>query len=276
MRVFQLCDILNNFGKIDSKAISEQNISDIKDSIVILNKSFLNRVKINDLNILKKKGNLICADYIDDKPSQVVLEKVDVLIASSIKQYLFYLKSYPNKLSHLITHHTDPRLKLVSQKLNQFKIGYFGETINAKFGKELKKVIDIIGIDTKNSNDQSWMNVIGNYNAHYLVRNNRSIDGFKPFLKGFTASKYKSNILAFEKDGDALFYLTKDYPYLLRDSSLNSIKNGIDHMKESFLSKDWFEGIEIMKSVQDRCSNQFIINEIKSLYKINCLIPKEI
>ena len=81
--------------------------------------------------------------------------------------------------------------------------------------------------------------------------------------------------MAYEEDGDALFYLTKDYPYLLTDSSLNSIKNGIDYMKESFLSKDWFDGIEIMKSVQDRCSNQFIINEIKSLYKINYLIPKE-
>ena len=199
-------------------------------------------MKINDLNILKKKGNLICADYIDDKPSQVVLEKVDVLIASSIKQYLFYLKSYPTKLSHLITHHTDPRLKLVSQKLNQFKIGYFGETINAKFGKELEKVIDIIGIDTKNSNDQSWMNVIGNYNAHYLVRNNRSIDGFKPFLKGFTASNTALIFWLMKKMGN--FYLTKDYPYLLTDSSLNSIKNGIDYI-ESFLSKDWFDGIEI-------------------------------
>ena len=39
----------------------------------------------------------------------------------------------------------------------------------------------------------------------------------------------------------------------------------IEYMKRTYNSKIWFNGLEIMKNVESKSNNQFIINEFKNL-----------
>ena len=65
-------------------------------------------------------------------------------------------------------------------------------------------------------------------------------------------------------EGDAVYYLTTDYPYLLEDDSLESVLDMIERMRESFGSAEWFEGLEIMKSVRARTSVRHVGREIRA------------
>ena len=265
MRVFQLQKILKEEGGINAKIIDEKYIKNIHECICILNKSFLIDATSEELEILKSNKNILCLDYIDSKEKLFQIKYSHCLIASSIKQLLFYKKKYKSLLVHMITHHVDPRLKKIDKNIKSLRIGYFGEKKNGLHIDNLNKFIDPYFIKTNNQSNKTWFKEINKYNAHYIARRiiNRNIN--KPFLKGFTAAFTSSNVLVCKEEGDSLYYLTKDYPYFIKDRSLESIKKTIEFMKTTYKSEIWFKGLEIMKNVRAKSTNQYIINEFKDL-----------
>ena len=110
MRSFQLQKILKEEGGINAEIFDESYINNIRNSICILNKSFLIDASSKELEILNSNGNILCLDYIDSKDIFFQVQYAHCLIASSIKQLKFYQKKYKNKLIRLVTHHVDPRL----------------------------------------------------------------------------------------------------------------------------------------------------------------------
>src|ERR1700687_3543517 len=90
---------------------------------------------------LKDRGNIVCADYVDD-PARALHECLDGYIAASIAQFIHYSKRYADKLVHLITHHSDPRLNGIRGPEEYCNIGYFGEIANARHASELRGIID--------------------------------------------------------------------------------------------------------------------------------------
>ena len=82
--------------------------------------------------------------------------------------------------------------------------------------------------------ETNWFDRLRHCNVHYAVRNRRPIDGFKPFLKGFTAAQCHANIIVPKTEGDAIYYLGSDYPYLLEDDGLGSVLEMIERVKASF------------------------------------------
>lgn len=265
MRVFQLRNILKFEGEINTEVFDENNLSKIKNSICILNKSFLTYAKPIDFEILLLKKNILCLDYIDSEEQLFQIKYCHALIASSIKQYNYFNKKYSQKYVHLITHHVDPRLNLNLKNFSALKIGYFGEKENTIYNEKIQKLVDYNFIDTKNQSQLDWLKRINNYNANYIIRNRIRKNIFKPFLKGFTAAHMKSNLIAYSKDGDTKFYLTEDYPYLINELSSEKIIGIIDFMKETYKTKTWFEALEIMNNVKNKSSNKYIINEFKKL-----------
>ena len=274
MRAIELAKIINQGSNINCEATTEKTLQVIKNSIIIINKSFIDKTNYDDFQTLKRNGNVICIDFIDIKfINSNIIELCDVLIASSFSQMNFFKENYPEKLVHLITHHVDTRINKYPNTSKEFRIGYFGEISNAKFILELGSKIDIHSIDTQQYQDSFWIKNLENYNAHYVIRQSRDIDGFKPFTKGFLAAKLSANVLAYKNDDDTLHYLTKDYPYLLEDNSLESIKEMLSYMEESYLSKDWRYGLEIMKEIKEKSSNEFIVNQVRDLFNKLDLIP---
>ena len=156
-------------------------------------------------------------------------------------------------------------MKKIDKKVKSLRIGYFGEKKNGLHIDKLNDFIEPHFIKTNIKSDKTWFKEINNFNAHYIAR--RIIDKKikKPFLKGFTAAFTSSNIIVCREEGDSLFYLTEDYPYLIKDRSLESVIKMIEYMKSTYNSKIWFNGLEIMKNVESKSNNQFIINEFKNL-----------
>ncbi len=251
-------------GKVEIGVANETHLGEQRDSILVLTKGFLKHATLGEIAQLKLRGNIICADYVDDPERVDLREAIDVYIAASIRQYIHYSDAYPEKVVHLVSHHADPRLGGIKGPDRYCNIGYFGEIVNARYAAELQGMIDFCLVNTKLA-ETSWIARLGHCNVHYAVRNRRPIDGFKPFLKGFTAAHCHSNIIVPKTESDAIYYLGSDYPYLLEDEGLGSVLEMIERVKASFGGEEWNRGLEIMESVRRRSSPEQIGSEIEAL-----------
>lgn len=263
MRGQQLSLIVKNL----SRKVGEVNYTsslDIKQSIVVLTKGMLKEVSRRELEILKKNDCILISDYVDDKPRSDIIDLIDVYLASSIRGLYALAHENPGKLTHLITHHVDPRLPVHCMLPKDLAFGYFGELANAQYYDDLKGQVKFHRVNTKHSSDE-WLSDIVNYNCHYAVRKNRIIDGYKPFLKGFTAAKCGANILVSVNDGDASLYLGEDYPYLISDDSFEAVSNGLAYVRDSYGGQDWRYALEIMNEVKARSSDAWIAREFDDL-----------
>jgi hypothetical protein len=265
LRGHQLADLAKQrlAGKVEIGIVNETHLAEQRDSILVLTKGFLKNATPEEIAQLKLRGNIICADYVDDPEREDLREAIDVYIAASIRQYIHYSDVYPESLVHLVSHHADPRLNGIKGP-DGYCIGYFGEIVNARHATELQGVIDFCLVNTRTA-ETNWFDRLRHCNVHYAVRNRRPIDGFKPFLKGFTAAQCHANIIVPKTEGDAIYYLGSDYPYLLQDDGLGSVLEMIERVKASFGSEEWRRGLEIMDSVRRRSSPEQIGSEIEAL-----------
>ena len=202
MRVFQLNKILETYD-FRTISVNEDQISNIKDSICIINKSFLREASTKEFELLIAKGNILCFDYIDSIEKKFQIFYASVLIASSIKQFIYYKSKYPDKIIHLINHHVDPRINIHKQNNYELKIGYFGEKENGLYLDKLQDFLIPNYINTKENSNSNWISQLNKFNAHYIVRKTNNKKVFKPFLKGFTAAHCASNVIAYKFDGDS-------------------------------------------------------------------------
>lgn len=264
MRGSQLSEIAKRESKSDVWYVNEDAIKSVRESVVILTKGFLKKIGTWEIEILKRNNNVLCLDYVDDPEDERVVELADILIASSIKQLIHYRRAYPNMVSHMITHHVDPDIPIITPPSDRIKVGYFGELLNAKWRDELKDKVSFVITNTK-TRSREWIEHLNLYNVHYAVRERRDIDGFKPFLKGFTAAHCQSPILVSIEEGDAAYYLGKDYPFVIEDESLQCVKSVMRYLSDSFQSREWFRALDIMRDVKARSSVEHIANEISLL-----------
>ena len=218
--------------------------------------------------MLIAKGNILCFDYIDSIEKKFQIFYASVLIASSIKQFIYYKSKYPDKIIHLINHHVDPRINIHKQNNYELKIGYFGEKENGLYLDKLQDFLIPNYINTKENSNSNWISQLNKFNAHYIVRKTNNKKVFKPFLKGFTAAHCASNVIAYKFDGDSHFYLNDEYPYLLENDSFKNTIDMFNYMQDTFKTDIWLKGLEIMKEVKYKSSKKYIVNQFTTLMKI--------
>ena len=223
------------------------------------------RLHLEELNALKSSGDIVCADFVDSPIRNELDEGIDVYIASSIHQLIELSKAHSNKLVHLLSHHVDLRITGSMVREDYCNIGYFCEMKNVLYRSQLEGVVNFCHVSTSKADWTAWMQDLKHFSVHYAVRNRDSSDGCKPFMKGFTAARCNANIIVPLDESDARYYLGSDYPYMLRDDSLNSVLKMIDCVKDSFGGPEWNRGLEIMQSVRKRCSPTQIASELRAL-----------
>lgn len=268
MRGRQLSEVIraNNVTNMD---VRYSNSRTYKNSILFLTKGFLNGCSAEHLAWLKRNGNLLLADFVDAIPDAKLVDQVDVLIASSISAYKYYVSRWPGKLSHLVTHHADPRLEALENTRKSLKIGYFGELVNTISTPAIDKLVDFNLVSTNQIGCEGWLSSISRYECHYAVRKTRNIDGFKPFTKGFTAARCNANVIVQEDADDVKYYLGSDYPYMLPSNPTEKmILEVIEKVNETYLGAEWQYGKDIMRSVYERSSLKHISSEFFSLLKM--------
>lgn len=266
MRGYQLSEIARKSLGEDAQVryLNDTEAQAQSGTTLFLTKGYLQRATPSDLAALKERGNILCADYVDDPARGDLNELIDVYIASSISQFINYSKRFPDRVVHHITHHVDPRLGRIRGQTDNCRFGYFGVLGNTRYRSELNGIVDFVPTNT-NVADSDWILRLGDYNVHYGVRSPLEADVFKPFLKGFTAAHCHSNLLVTKREGDARYYLGSEYPYILQDNSLASVSEMLRYIEETFGGPEWLRGLEIMKSVRQRTVPLQIAGEIKEL-----------
>ncbi len=266
MRCFQLSDLASlYFGNaLVVACTNEKEIRAAPPSILMLTKAFLLDATVDELDFLKTRGHMLCADFVDIPPRTKLFELIDLFVASSIEQWMYFTREANGKLVQLITHHTDPRIDGIRAQNECCRVGYFGELINARYAQELNGMIDFQSVSTDVPR-LGWYSQLADYSVHYAVRNHRAYDGFKPFIKGFTAAKCGANIVVPLAESDARYYLGSAYPYILKDESLESVLEMLEFVHESYGGGEWHEAREFMASMRDRCSQAQVERELKQL-----------
>lgn len=265
MRGKQLSQIISEHRE-EQYDIEYTSSLDIKNAIIILTKGILKIITLEQLGQLKQYNIALLADFVDDPVRHECQEYIDINLASSIKGLYRISNLYPDKPCHLLTHHVDPRIAKGNQNTGNSKICYVGELANAKYSNNLDNYIDFVSVNTNTSNS-NWIESLPSYDTHYLLRSDSTSSPkiCKPFLKGYTAAHCDAQVITSIDDGDALYYLGEDYPYLIKDSSLESVQETCVRILKGKGSIEWSYGMDIMKSIKKRSSIEWILNEFDTV-----------
>lgn len=252
----------------DAREVRYTTRTDIEDEILVLGKGFLKTTTPEDLRALRKR-NLLIADFVDEPPAGHLVREIDMLMASSLCGYRYYLNSFPDIPAFHVTHHVDTRIPRCEEAATEgFRAGYFGELLNTIRSEEIERLVDFNLVDTSRQGD-AWIGELGRYNFHYAFRQSRGIDGAKPFLKGFVAAQCGANMMIQKSAGDASFYLGADYPYLMPDDAGPAeIAEGLRHARDTLGGPEWRHGREIMREVAARSSVEHVMREFDAMLAV--------
>ena len=259
MRCFQLADILkenNLFANflIYTSPYNDEGLNHLsRGDFVILSKGVLAHISLNNLQRFKEAGLRIIADYIDMKVNHKQLRFIDMCMCASISQYLYFKRR--NIASYYVTHHVDPRIKQSTDlaSMNDLKsFSYIGEKLNLRLPNALENMINVSTVDTSSQNNIEWISAFSTKSMHYMIRNSREIDGFKPFLKGFSAAVSGSFIFTLHDDADISFYLG-DYPFALnKNSSDEDIVESAKKISRGITLKEHQSASDCIQSIRER------------------------
>ena len=239
----------------------------IRNSIVVVSKTFLDTCKTSQLERMAR-SNILIADPVDGKLSDGKIEHVHVLMAASVAAYDDYVARYPQKPVFYVTHHVDLRIPSdIHPPDKAFRAAYFGDPLNTCLDQAISEKVDVYRA-VSGADAESWIRRLKDYNFHYCVRRGRSFDGHKPFIKGFTAAHCRSNMLIQKTAGDAAHYLGDDYPYFLPDEpSVETILERLEFARESFGGPEWRLGLQIMEEVRRRSTPERVVSEFEEMIR---------
>ncbi|SKA93768.1 hypothetical protein SAMN06295879_1802 [Agreia bicolorata] len=268
MRGYQLSQIATA-EYAGARRVSYSSISDFhRKADLFLTKGALKDLTPEALADLKRNGNRLYFDAVDELPPPTTSEFADALVASSVMAFTNHSRDYPAVPVTLVNHHVDPRLPATPVRSGEepMRLGYFGEPLNAIFGGSLESHVDVVHVDTSDTST-AWMKKLPGYTMHYAMRRNPGADNFKPFLKGFTAAHMNANILIQDTEREALEWLGEDYPFLHRGPiSEDSILAAIERAGRGVGSSDWRFGLRRMAEIRERTSPKRIGAELRRLF----------
>jgi hypothetical protein len=236
----------------------------IRNSSVFLTKGALKVAEPQQLSDLRRAGNRLLFDPVDEVPPPTTARFADVLVASSLTAFDYFSRAYPATRVALVNHHVDPRLDRVTPRPDAFRVGYFGETVNAILTDAIEERVDVVPVDTSREH-ADWLARVPQYTMHYAVRRERALDHFKPFLKGFTAAHSGAPVLIQRDQAEALRWLGEDYPYLV-DAPVDEavILDALARAEREYGGPRWARAREIMAGIRARTTPTRIVAELRA------------
>jgi len=236
----------------------------VRDSLVIVGKRMIQTTSPEALRGLRTRNVALAADPVDSVFAGDKVNEFDFMIAASLKALQNHTNASAKIDRYLITHHADPRIAPMTVPGDRFRMGYFGQPSNTIGHGHIEHLVDYHLVDTAKA-DHSWLERLGDYNAHFALRKERDFDGFKPFTKGFIAARCGAVVLCGRGEGDSSYYLGDDYPFYLDDRSPEALKNAIVQMATIFKGQEWQYACEIMEEVRHRSSEAWIAKEFSHI-----------
>ena len=264
MRTHLLKEIYDTYYKdnlVEVKSITEAR--SIKNSVVIVNKNCTYNLStlIKPLDILHEQNQKVYLDIIDKKIDPGLLVRINCVITSSLKQEICINRHYPTLKTQHIIHPTDEKSGHVDNNhLTEAKICYWGGFHNTH--------LDMLGVNylnaEKNQSTEEVREFLNNHNVHLGARVKNRWDGFKPFTKGFIASKCNSIIITSSNDSDARYYLGDDYPFYTKDTTRESCEDMVKYVIDSYDSDKWKSALKIMNRLRKITSDKIIATQIRN------------
>lgn len=270
MRGRQLSELLAHSARLERRVTFEPVSRTVRNSELFLTKGAARTMDPDMIHSLRHRGNRVFLDPVDEDVSDDVAAAADVLIAASISAHRD-LESRPLTTKVVrIDHHVDPRLRRIlasrgapPEAAGPMLVRYFGETVNAVSTPQIAAEVDFVHVDTARQ-DVAWMQRVPGVHMHYAVRQHRSLDRHKPFLKGFTAALAGANILLARDETEAAFWLPDDYPYWIEaHPSEDAILAGLDYARETFRGEQWDEALAMMRELSARTADSVIVSQLE-------------
>jgi glycosyltransferase involved in cell wall biosynthesis len=154
-------------------------------------------------------------------------------------------------------------MPVITTPADRARFGYFGELFNCLHANEIADIVCIVRAN--NAADTGWMLRLSECNAHYAIRGAVNPDVFKPFIKGFTAAHCGVPIIVASGDQEARHYLGAEYPFVVGDTSVGSVREHIERFAAEYATSRWKSAIEMMRSVAAKSSRQRVESELRAL-----------
>ena len=235
------CGVVINHALISSGVDStvRYSIEDIKDSTVVIFKHIISDVEIS---LLKSNNNKIVMDVVDEfiRPGTDVVDLYDYSKLDGVITRVKKVVEKYNLPTHLVVEyipiHWDVRLQDVSVDHNNIKYKPALISNDVRDMPHLEYLYKNNLIDFHmNFGFDSFSNYIDAFLKHNIHYNVRTVDTlaykFKPATKLVTAAALNTPLLT-NYDWALQDLLPEDYPFLVQDTSLPSILNAINNVKE--------------------------------------------
>jgi len=249
-----LRDELHQHGLQSTVGIGPDDVTRAK---VVVAKSFITDYGLAGLRTLAGAANEIILDPLDWPLELNVLDMADHILASSSHQYAFLQQRMrPGARIHFIPHHVDLRMPAIACQCDYFRIGYFGNRKNIHLpgrsfpGFPRKPPADVIA--ASKPNNTTWIDLLPDYNCHYLFRDPHSLRAFqfKPFVKGYIAAHCGAVVIASEADTEVLCQLGPDYPFLYGVRTARDIRRAVADTARAFNTPRWASALARMENLK--------------------------
>jgi len=264
LRGHQMIDIASGVrGDVECRAIALEELWRLRGEWVVLTKSALLVSTRDTIAHLHALGHRIVADFVDLKVDDDVAASADVLLASSASQERYFRFRFAHIPIFHVTHQVDLRLPVIVTPTDRARVGYYGKLANCL---HLNGIADLVRIvDANDASDPRWMSRLSESNAHYALRGAEDPGVFKPFLKGFTAAHCGAPIIVAAADAEARDYLGNEYPFMIRDLSLASVREHITRFAGLYATSTWQSAAATMREVANRSGRQHVEQELRAL-----------
>ncbi len=243
-------------------------LSTARESVLFFTKGAAARATPRQLAALKRRGNILCFDIVDEVPPPTTDEFADVIVAMSRVGLEDLRTTRPEKRSEVIDHPVDPRIEAMGLAApNELRIAYFGEIYNTVITDEIARRVEFTEVGAgKRSTD--WLDRLKGTAAHYAVRQRFKIDHIKPFIKGFTAAHCRANVVIQESNPEAIVWLGADYPYLVRgEVTETSILSTLQLVQDSFGTDVWRDALARMEPLRHASAGATVAGQFEELVK---------
>ena len=269
MRSIQICkNIQQRFKFINAHLTTKYE--NIKNSNFLFVKDNF-QLNVDILKHIKSNKNIIIfdiLDYYDSTTNQIpdlhknhFIDYIDILIVNNTFMRKKYYKL--NMPIYIVPHHYDIRLtqQPIPPKNNQLTFIYNGElgttNQNCLYINELKKEYNLVHSTTFNE----FINKYNKRNYCFIsIRKEDSYEfNYRPLMKLAHAAATDSNIII-TKDKSVIDFIDPNYPYLLNDSSYETVTKMINHVKNTYNKEVWKTGLKMMEQLKIRLNINHILS----------------
>ena len=241
-----------------------EDAAGLRDAVVVLTKGAMATLTVDEIAALGRRSIATIGCWDDIRPNPEKARLVDAHMTLAHRQTLDLNRLFPETPAFLVTHHVNTQVPRGTPPEDRLRTGYFGDLGNTVRPETLAGMIDLVGIDTRDVND-NWLTALPHYNCHWIVRRKRPWDAWKPFLKGFVAARCGAVVIVAADDGDAPYYLGDDYPFYARSVAPPDLEMAMAGVAAAFGGPDWHRARDIMAQVAARSTDAQVCAEFRAM-----------